>query len=1170
MELAVRHRSWVILVLALVATGIVHARELARLWDHPVVASRVRDGLEYDLEEMKRRATLDGDWKMVEDQQSQGLWLAGDAGTITYRFAKTPGQSLVVTVRLASPSSYESRIEVSPDGSTWTPVAGNLQGEGTYDLREHAVGEEALFLRFALSVAPDATPAAQPFVFLEHVEVETFDHMARLPPLAALLSLLLLPFALLVLAECAGLPPAVALGTAIVGLAASQAASIVNPDLLMRSMGIRRYQVSAVFVGLVAASAIAAASAWLRRAWSQNERALERVGLFVILAFALAVRWRLLEHAAHVRLDPDAETVFGNVVSMSLANPYGTGAREPLWPWMVKLFLAVFGESELRLRYFSLTFGMLVIYAGYKFVRDYTQRGGLALVFAMALSFHSVFIHGAIRGLRTELLTLAFLVLTYFVFMPALSLRKRLPGLIAGCVLITLTSLSSLSAQGLLLLYAWWRHKLPIRAVVVPLVVAGVLVAPHLVNNYRSTGDPMYTVNMYGIWWRNYEFVIVEGTGCEGCPTRVEFQQNSMTGTKVSLTGYIFGMHPFPEVVRRVVEGYWQLFLARGRLFADYVGSELRLVHLLYLSGVVLLLFSRWRELVLMPLLTVNLVAFTFRLGIDSRLIAHVTPVGVLATALPVWLLILGGRTVLERVTGMDGAPKPMSKSGGGTAHPPARFTKQDRIAWYDQGGDLREHYKKINRYYHSELERFFSFAVPPGTRVLEVGCSTGDLLNAVKPAYGVGIDISGKTVELARKKYPHLTFEQADIEELPADFVAKHGGPFDYVILSDTLGELDDILKAFESIAKVCTPQTRLVISYYSYLWEPVLKLGERIGSKMPQRLQSWLSTADIEGFLALAGFETVRRGTRTLVPRDIPGLAWLANRLLAHLPGFRSLCLVEYLVARPASTGVAREPSVTVLVPTRNEAGNIEGAVTRIPKLGRSTEILFVDGSSTDGTVEKIEELQRKYAGEKDIKLLHQVPRRATEAEAVKDGLISAPGKMLKLGKGDAVRKGFDAATGDIVMILDADLTVPPEDLPKFVKALAENRGEFVNGTRLVYPMEKQAMRFLNLLANKGFSVIFTWLLDQRIKDTLCGTKALWKTDYQRIKDGRAFFGDFDPFGDFDLLFGAAKVGLKIVEVPIRYRERVYGDVKIERFKHGLLLLRMCGVAFKKLKMI
>jgi glycosyltransferase involved in cell wall biosynthesis len=231
--------------------------------------------------------------------------------------------------------------------------------------------------------------------------------------------------------------------------------------------------------------------------------------------------------------------------------------------------------------------------------------------------------------------------------------------------------------------------------------------------------------------------------------------------------------------------------------------------------------------------------------------------------------------------------------------------------------------------------------------------------------------------------------------------------------------------------------------------------------------------------------------------------------------------------------------------VIPCRNEKGNIEAAIQRLPNFGNHQEIIFVDGHSTDGTVEEIQRVIDTYR-DRTIRFLAQ------------DGQ----------GKGDAVRKGFAAATGDILMILDADLTVPPEDLPKFYDAIVCGKGEFINGCRLVYPMEGQAMRFLNLLGNKFFSVAFSWLLNQPLKDTLCGTKVMFREDYLKLAANRHYFGDFDPFGDFDLILGASKLNLKILEVPIRYRDRTYGSTKISRFQHGWLLLKMTFFAFCKLK--
>lgn len=453
------------------------------------------------------------------------------------------------------------------------------------------------------------------------------------------------------------------------------------------------------------------------------------------------------------------------------------------------------------------------------------------------------------------------------------------------------------------------------------------------------------------------------------------------------------------------------------------------------------------------------------------------------------------------------------------------------------------DRWRRKNRYYYEEVERIVRFHVPRGASVLEIGCGTGDLLASLAPSRGVGIDISPKALEIARSKHAGLTFLAGDAEDIP---LLK---PFDYVLLSDLIGYLDDVQRAFEQLNRVCNPRTRVILTYFNYLWEPVLRSGERLGIKRPQPDQNWLSLADLQNLLSLAGFQTVSMGYKVLLPVRVPLLSSICNRVLANLPLLRKLCLVEIIIARPAPVPVPQETlSVSVVIPARNERGNVENAVQRIPSMGRHTEIVFVEGNSRDGTAEEIERVITAYPSW-DVKLLRQ---------------------GSGVGKGDAVRKGFSAATGDVLMILDADLTMPPEELPKFLKALCSGRGEFVHGSRLVYPMEKQAMRFLNTLGNKFFSLAFTWLLDQRFKDTLCGTKVLYRRDYERIAAGRSYFGDFDPFGDFDLIFGAAKLDLKILEVPIRYRERTYGTTQISRFRHGWLLWRMCLFALQRIKFV
>jgi SAM-dependent methyltransferase len=462
---------------------------------------------------------------------------------------------------------------------------------------------------------------------------------------------------------------------------------------------------------------------------------------------------------------------------------------------------------------------------------------------------------------------------------------------------------------------------------------------------------------------------------------------------------------------------------------------------------------------------------------------------------------------------------------------------------YFDSISSSRNKWIKKNNYYYKEDEKYLKFLVGENKRILELGCGTGRLLNSLNPMFGVGVDLSSQTLKIAKQDFPHLSFFQGDLED--TDFISTLEGPFDFIILSDTLGYLDDCENAFLGLHDLCNADTRLIVSYYSWFWEPLLQLGEKLKLKMPSVEMNWLTTEDTVGFLHLADFESVKRDWNQLIPFRLFGLGTIVNKAIGKLPFFRRLCLQNYIVARSTRNVKLDNPSTTVLIPCRNEKGNIENAIKRLPNFCEEMEIIYVEGGSEDGTLDEIKRVKDKYS-EKDIKFF------------IQDGI----------GKGDAVRKGFDNAKGQVLMILDADLTVPPEDLPKFYNAIASGKGEYINGTRLVYPMHGQAMRFLNYWANRTFSILFSWLLNQRLTDTLCGTKVITKENYMKIVANRHYFGDFDPFGDFDLIFGASKLNLKIVEVPIRYDERKYGETQISRFRHGWLLLKMVIFAYKKLK--
>jgi SAM-dependent methyltransferase len=455
-----------------------------------------------------------------------------------------------------------------------------------------------------------------------------------------------------------------------------------------------------------------------------------------------------------------------------------------------------------------------------------------------------------------------------------------------------------------------------------------------------------------------------------------------------------------------------------------------------------------------------------------------------------------------------------------------------------------REKFITQANFFHGEDLRYLKFLIPEGMRVLEIGCGTGHVLAGLKPSHGVGIDFSPAMIAEARRLHADLEFRVGDIED--AQFVESLPGPFDVILIVDTIGAIDDCQTMLERLHGHCTRSTRLVIAYYSHLWEPLLTVAQWIGWRAPQPPQNIMAPADINALCDLADFERVKAESRLLSPMPLLGIGRLLNRFVSMLPLIRHLSLRNYSVHRSALRARVEEPkSATVVIPVRNERGNVEPAIDRLPAFCDDMEVIFVEGHSADGTYEEVERVIAAHPG-RDIKLVRQ------------------PGK----GKGDAVFAAFDRARGDVLMILYGDLTVPPDQLPKFWQAILSGKGEFINGSRLVYPMEDEAMQFLNLVANRLFSIAFTWLLGQRFTDTLCGTKVLRRVDYERLKAGRAYFGDFDPFGDFDLIFGAAKLNLRCVEVPIRYAARSYGSTQISRFSHGLMLVRMVIFAFFRIK--
>ena len=479
------------------------------------------------------------------------------------------------------------------------------------------------------------------------------------------------------------------------------------------------------------------------------------------------------------------------------------------------------------------------------------------------------------------------------------------------------------------------------------------------------------------------------------------------------------------------------------------------------------------------------------------------------------------------------------------------KINKKDLIIkHFDKLAAVRESWISKSNGFYSEDIKIMKEYIPEGSKILEVGCGTGHLIAALKPSVGVGIDISAGMIKEGKKKYPNIEFIEADIEEKVS--LSSINDTFDFIIISDTIGYIGDIETTFNNFHKFSNADTRFIVAYYSPFWEPLLNMAAKFKFKMPELQKVLLTENDISSLLHSSGFETVKKQKKILFPFKAFGLGRFVNRFIAALPVFSYFCLRSYVICRSMKKATLDLPkSASVIIPCRNEKGNIRNALNRLPKFTKDIEIIFVEGHSRDGTWEEVQEV-------------------IIDKSFIKKGFKMSAIQQKGIGKADAVFEAFSIATKDVLIILDGDLTVPPEDIPKFWKKISQGEAEYINGSRLVYPMENEAMRFLNYIANKMFSLLFTWLLGQRYTDTLCGTKVIRKRHFDKACERNKDLGNFDPFGDFFIIFGAARLNLKMIEVPIRYRAREYGETQISRFSHGFLLIKMVIFAFFKLKAI
>ncbi len=454
------------------------------------------------------------------------------------------------------------------------------------------------------------------------------------------------------------------------------------------------------------------------------------------------------------------------------------------------------------------------------------------------------------------------------------------------------------------------------------------------------------------------------------------------------------------------------------------------------------------------------------------------------------------------------------------------RATLSPTVVRYFENVVRSSRWKRKMAAYREHTIKFLSQVVPENKKVLLIGCLTSEILEALRPSYGVGLDVSEEAVRLARAncQNPNVRYHCA----LPEEY--KTTEKFDYVILLNVVDHSDDVLALVDSVSKFVHEDSRVILSMLNPLWHPLVKFASRLKIRIPDHKRNLVGSRILGTALEIKSFKVMDKCRRVLVPKRIPLFSWLCNQFLSRLPGFNSLCFIQYVTAKPAELKKTNRSSCSVIIPCYNEEGNITECINRVPHMGSFTEILVVNDGSKDKTEEIVRNLTPTFP---NLTLITYAKNQ---------------------GKGNAVLKGLRAAKGDVVMILDADMTVPPEELTDFFEALESKTADFASGTRFLYPMEREAMRLANYFGNILFSKLVEVIVGSECSDTLCGTKAMRKID----------FADFEledsAWGDFDLIFHAARRKLKCVEIPVHYKSRVAGESKMKAFSSGISFLKLC----------
>tara|TARA_B110000977_G_scaffold125183_1_gene160299 strand:+ start:1495 stop:2904 length:1410 start_codon:yes stop_codon:yes gene_type:complete len=454
-------------------------------------------------------------------------------------------------------------------------------------------------------------------------------------------------------------------------------------------------------------------------------------------------------------------------------------------------------------------------------------------------------------------------------------------------------------------------------------------------------------------------------------------------------------------------------------------------------------------------------------------------------------------------------------------------------LNYYLKNKESRENFLKKKNFLFDEISKALNYLINDSNYVKFFCCGNSSIVNKVNSKNIYINEINNTFINSLTKS------------EIKKEDEINKNLNFDHIVIAD-IEHQKFITKNLIDLNEKIDNECRVIVLSKSIFWSTLINFYKKIKNIGPDK-NNFLPYSNLRKIFLNTNFEIVKNEKIIFFPFQFSLLTKFINQIF-RFPVLNFFCMINLTVLKKVQKKnyQAEGKKISFIIPCKNEGGNIKFFYEKIINSTINAEFLFGNDNSSDNTLDEIKKLQQAIPN-KEIKIY--------------DG----PGVC----KSENVYKGINLASGEIILIYDADLTVSFDDLVNSINLLLKTDADFINCTRMIMPQQKNAMKFLNFYGNLFFAFLFSILFKQKITDTLCGTKIFFKKDWEQIKKYNNTWGAKDLWGDFDLLLGAYKNNLKIVENPISYTDRKEDETKMTGIiKNSIRMLIITFVAYYKLR--